>query len=73
MNTDATYGEWPDYVEWAVSGQIWLRDPFCPGPEWEDSGEVWVSDFVADPQDNSKALTLRKWIKREKVNVSSDE
>ena len=65
VSTDEQYGTWPDYVEWVVSGVIWLRDPFCPGPEWEDSGEVWESQFIPNPFDHSKPLRLRKWVKRE--------
>jgi hypothetical protein len=53
-----TYGEWPDYVEDVISGEIWLVDPFCPGPE-----DMWVrgDSYTSKISD----MTWWKYTKRE--------
>lgn len=58
------YGEWPDYVEDVVAGKIWLRQPFCPGPDnmWVIgesytsliSGITWTSYVKRNDYDSTK-------------------
>lgn len=55
------YGEWPDYVEEVVSGEIWLVDPLCPGPE-----NIWIRDPVPYKSEYTE-LVWWKYTRREKT------